>query len=51
MKIARRNHIFPPLSIIMEANKKRKFNYSLGPVHEFVCISFRTGNLNCLRVK
>ena len=25
--------------------------YSLGPVHEFVCISFRTGNLNCFRVK
>ena len=24
MKIAGRNHIFPPLSIIMEANKKRK---------------------------
>ena len=24
---------------------------SLGPVHEFVCISFRTGNLNCFRVK
>ena len=26
-------------------------NHSLGPVHEFVCISFRTGNLNCFRVK
>ena len=25
MKIAGRNHIFPPLSIIMAANKKRKF--------------------------
>ena len=24
---------------------------SLGPVHEFVCISFRTCNLNCFRVK
>ena len=23
---------------------------SLGPVHEFICISFRTGNLNCFRV-
>ena len=26
-------------------------NYSLGPVYEFVCDSFRTGNLNCFRVK
>ena len=26
MKIAGRNHIFPPLSIIMEANKKRTFH-------------------------
>ena len=25
--------------------------YSLGPVYEFVCDSFRTGNLNCFRVK
>ena len=25
MKIAGRKHIFPPLSIIMAANKKRKF--------------------------
>ena len=24
---------------------------SLGPVYEFVCVSFRTGNLNCFRVK
>ena len=24
---------------------------SLGPVHEFACISFKTGNLNCFRVK
>jgi hypothetical protein len=24
--------------------------FSLGPVYEFVCISFRTGNLNCFRV-
>ncbi len=24
---------------------------SLGPVYEFVCISFRTDNLNCFRVK
>ena len=24
---------------------------SLGPVHEFVCISFRTGNRNCFKVK
>ena len=23
---------------------------SLGPVYELVCISFRTGNLNCFRV-
>ena len=23
---------------------------SLGPVYEFVCISFRTDNLNCFRV-
>ena len=29
----------------------KKVAYSLGPVHEFVCISFRTGNLNCFRVK
>ena len=28
-----------------------KINSSLGPVHEFVYISFRTGNLNCFRVK
>ena len=27
------------------------FLTSQGPVHEFVCISFRTGNLNCFRVK
>ena len=27
------------------------FRTSLGPVHEFVCISFRIGNLNCFRVK
>ena len=25
--------------------------YSLGPVYEFVCDSFTTGNLNCFRVK
>ena len=24
---------------------------SLGPVYEFVCVSFSTGNLNCFRVK
>jgi hypothetical protein len=24
--------------------------YSLGPVYEFVCISFRTDNLNCFKV-
>ncbi len=24
-------------------------SYSLGPVYEFVCISFRTDNLNCFR--
>jgi hypothetical protein len=24
---------------------------SLGPVYEFVCVSFTTGNLNCFRVK
>ena len=24
---------------------------SLGPVYEFVCDSFRTGKLNCFRVK
>ena len=24
--------------------------FSLGPVYEFVCISFRTDNLNCFRV-
>jgi hypothetical protein len=24
---------------------------SLGPVYEFVCVSFRTGNLNCFKVK
>ena len=31
----------------------KEFNVaiSLGPVYEFVCISFRTGNLNCFRVK
>ena len=28
-----------------------KIVLSLGPVHEFVCISVRTGNLNCFRVK
>ena len=27
------------------------YSFSLGPVHEFVCISFRTGNLNCFRIK
>ena len=27
-------------------NAKR---YSLGPVYEFVCISFRTDNLSCFR--
>jgi hypothetical protein len=26
-------------------------SYSLGPVYEFVCDSFTTGNLNCFRVK
>jgi hypothetical protein len=25
------------------------FTCSLGPVYEFVCISFRTDNLNCFR--
>ena len=25
--------------------------FSLGPVYEFVCVSFTTGNLNCFRVK
>jgi hypothetical protein len=24
--------------------------HSLGPVYEFVCVSFRTGNLNCMAV-
>ena len=28
-----------------------KTSVSLGPVYEFVCISFRTDNLNCFRVK
>ena len=27
-----------------------KIVLSLGPVYEFVCISFRTNNLNCFRV-
>jgi hypothetical protein len=26
-------------------------HYSLGPVYEFVCVSIRSGNLNCFRVK
>jgi hypothetical protein len=29
----------------------RVYTISLGPVHEFVCVSFSTGNLNCFRVK
>ena len=27
----------------------RRSTISLGPVYEFVCISFRTDNLNCFR--
>ena len=30
----------------MKDNAERKY-ISLGPVYEFVCDSFRTGNLNC----
>ena len=30
---------------------KDGFSISLGPVYEFVCVSFTTGNLNCFRVK
>ena len=33
------------------ATQTDKSHISLGPVYEFVCISFRTGNLNCFRVK
>ena len=27
-----------------------QMQFSLGPIHEFVCISFRSGNLNCVPV-
>jgi hypothetical protein len=32
-------------------SNSRIYTSSLGPVYEFVCDSFRTGNLNCFRVK
>jgi serine/threonine protein kinase len=32
---------------IYNLSVKERERYSLGPVHEFVCISFRTDNLNC----
>ena len=35
----------------LSVSKLVKTAISLGPVYEFVCDSFRTGNLNCFRVK
>ena len=35
-----KNLVFPKIKID---------DISLGPVYEFVCISFRTDNLNCFR--
>ena len=35
----------------LKALKVMTINSSLGTTHEFVCISFRTGNLNCFWVK
>ena len=36
---------------ILYSEQSFTIQFSLGPVHEFVCISFRTGNFNCFRVK
>ena len=39
-----------PRHFIDNAMKTPQSIHSLGPVYEFVCISFRTDNLNCFRV-
>ena len=36
-----------PKLIIVTPDHSKAALYSLGPVYELVCISFRTGNLNC----
>ena len=33
-----------------DAYNAYNLSYSLPPSHEFVCILFRTGNLNCFKV-
>jgi hypothetical protein len=46
------NKIFKMLFIFQVSARIHRFiPSSLGPVYEFVCVSFRTGNLNCFRVK
>ena len=35
--------------LLKEICRKSMIKYSLGPAYEFVCISFRTDNLNCFR--
>jgi hypothetical protein len=37
------------LSSLVANSSTSTFTVSLGPVYEFVCISFRTDNLNCFR--
>ena len=39
------------ISAVEKDRHDRYDHISLGPVYEFVCVSFRTGNLNCFRVK
>jgi hypothetical protein len=44
-------YLNPVLSVSFYTSHACMIRYSLGPVYEFVCDSFRTGNLNCFRVK
>jgi hypothetical protein len=39
------------LGVVPTRGNNKLFILSLGPVYEFVCVSFTTGNLNCFRVK
>ena len=42
---------FEKINIFIFSFARPVFIFSLGPVYAFVCISFRTGNLNCFSVK
>ena len=49
--LVEQSQVLAHLLFAAQCVKNTVFESSLGPVYEFVCVSFTTGNLNCFRVK